>query len=196
MSKIIDDLIACGVPSDTLLAVVKLIAAAEIAEKNRSQTRDRVQRFRDRKRNETLRNVSETLPSPAYISKKDKIDKKEESIDSAPKVRPVKKALPADFTLTESDIEHATSRGWSRPYAESEFSRFRDHATANGRKQVDWRAAWRNWVTSPYQKTNGGQNGKTRKNCADVGRELFEQFSREERDAAVRQLPQIGSRRP
>ena len=202
MNKIIDDLIACGVPSDTLLAVVKLIAAAEAAEKIRSQTRERMQRFRDRKRNVTSRDVTVTSPTSAYISKKDKKEEREESIDSEPKkVRRVspKIALPTDFELSESDKQHAIDRGWTAGKIAAELARFCDHACANGRRQADWRAAWRNWVTSPYQ-TNGGQNGKAYvhaanphgKTAADVARELFQDCCDEEREFAAWMLPQIG----
>lgn len=55
------------------------------------------------------------------------------------------------------------SKGWSIAYLQSEFSRFCDSAIASNRLYADWEAAWRNWVTSPYQ-TNGKANGKAHGN--------------------------------
>lgn len=62
-------------------------------------------------------------------------------------------ALPDDFALNEADIASTREVGWSDAKIASELVRFRNHAHANGRLQVDWHAAWRNWVNSPFQQT-------------------------------------------
>ena len=106
-NQIIDELIAAGVSSDTIVAVAKLIAEAEITAKIRAQTRDRVQRFRERKRDVTLPCVTVTLPPPAYTTP---------PRVSEPKrvLRHAKHSLPTDFELSESDNRHAVNAGCSR----------------------------------------------------------------------------------
>lgn len=70
--------------------------------------------------------------------------------------------LPVDFELSEADRRFAFDRGWDDHKLRAELQRFRDHASATGRKQADWHAAWRNWVTSPYQQ-NGNSDGRMEK---------------------------------
>lgn len=64
--------------------------------------------------------------------------------------------LPADWQPNGSGFKAAEAQGWSFEKTNQEIQRFKDHAQANNRRQADWNAAWRNWVTSPYQqKANG-----------------------------------------
>jgi len=42
---------------------------------------------------------------------------------------------------------------WARWQAEAEFERFENDAKAHNRKYSSWRAAWRNWCSSPLCKT-------------------------------------------
>lgn len=58
---------------------------------------------------------------------------------------------PAPAEPSEANLAYAKSKGLSEQRARSEFDRFRDHAIAKGSKYKNWDAAWRNWVTSPYQ---------------------------------------------
>lgn len=69
------------------------------------------------------------------------------------------RAIPEEWSLSPEDEEYATSRGWSVAYTHSEAERFKNHFIASGSAKKDWNAAWRNWVTSPYQKTANGMNG-------------------------------------
>jgi hypothetical protein len=60
--------------------------------------------------------------------------------------------------------ELAKGLGWSDARIDREAQRFRDHAATKGRTCKNWDAAWRNWVTSPYQqpeKVNGKQHHRT-----------------------------------
>lgn len=59
--------------------------------------------------------------------------------------------LPVDWSVSDRGRLFAQSRGFDEWQIEEQAQRFRDHALATGRRQVDWEAAWRNWVTSPYQ---------------------------------------------
>lgn len=78
---------------------------------------------------------------------------KESLSDSLSRTKSAERAkkLPSDFVLSEADIKFARERGWSDQRIQEQFERFCDHAQATGRRQVDWHAAWRTWVTSPYQ---------------------------------------------
>jgi uncharacterized protein YdaU (DUF1376 family) len=68
-------------------------------------------------------------------------------------------ALPADWVPNLADCEFAKGKGLSERETNDEAQRFLDYATANNRKQADWHAAWRNWVTSPYRQRKGNGNG-------------------------------------
>lgn len=56
--------------------------------------------------------------------------------------------IPTDFTLDDTHMEVATSRGLSKVVAQREFEKFKTYCEANGRKYVNWTAAWRNWVAN------------------------------------------------
>lgn len=171
-SKILDDLIAAGVPSDTILAVAELIAEAEHTKRIREKTKLRVEKFRERK-NAALRNDSVTLHSvtnPGIYTSPTSIEvsKKEEEV-YAPAKR--KRALPEGYPLSAAASSFASKKGWGSARIQSEFNRFCDHARASGRKQIDWEAAWRNWVTSPFQKPEA-MNGNHVRTASDVLREM------------------------
>jgi len=87
----------------------------------------------------------------------DKEDKEDKEKISKPKKvsRPRGEPLPVDW---EPDREFARSKGFSEGQINEQEQRFRDHAAANRRLQADWPAAWRNWITSPYQRA-GPVNG-------------------------------------
>jgi uncharacterized protein YdaU (DUF1376 family) len=72
-------------------------------------------------------------------------------------------ALPTTWQLDEQDAAYAQSKGWLPDRITAEAERFRDHALTKGRTAKNWHAAWRNWVTSPFQKpTNGApSNGRS-----------------------------------
>lgn len=89
---------------------------------------------------------------PAYIHTK-QVSKKESKYICH------KSALPPDWVLSEKGGAFAKAKGLSEERITSEAERFKDHALANGRRQVDWEAAWRSWVNSPLQKR--GMNGAT-----------------------------------
>lgn len=73
-----------------------------------------------------------------------------------------KSQLPENFALNETDYNACCKVGWSTEKIESELARFRDHAAMNARLCVDWHAAFRNWVRSPYQTVNGARHGEQR----------------------------------
>jgi hypothetical protein len=133
------------------LRVIELEQQA-IKEGNRA----RQERFRERKRN--ARNVSNvgnvTVVTPTALKEEEENKKERRKKASAAR----KSALLAGWTLPEEGIAFARSKGWPEDRISTEALRFRDHAHANGRLQVDWAAAWRSWVTSPYRQSSN-QNG-------------------------------------
>jgi hypothetical protein len=58
--------------------------------------------------------------------------------------------LPADWMPAEQDTEALRELGWRGAEIEAEVMRFRDHARSKGRREVEWDAAFRNWMRSPY----------------------------------------------
>ena len=62
--------------------------------------------------------------------------------------KPLSKNLKEKLNLTQKEYQH-------------EFSQFTDHAAAKGRKQVDWDAAWRQWLQSPYGTYGRRLDGKS-----------------------------------
>lgn len=74
---------------------------------------------------------------------------------STPRKRAARaEALPADWQLSGPGLAYAMSKGWPEAKITSEAERFKNHAESNGRLFAGVRgieAAWRNWVTSPFQ---------------------------------------------
>jgi hypothetical protein len=98
------------------------------------------------------RNVSETPPEYRVQN----TDKERRSLRSRPSKRASAVSIPDDW---KPDREFSSSHGLSEQRIDEEVARFRDHALAKGRTAKNWDAAWRNWVTSPFQKTTS-QNGQ------------------------------------
>lgn len=69
--------------------------------------------------------------------------------DSADKPAPKSKRaakLPADFEVTDRMRDWAYGDAFTDTDIERETPCFVDHFTANGKAQLDWVAAWRNWM--------------------------------------------------
>ena len=172
-NSILDELIAKGVSSDTIMAVARLIADAEITNARRAADVARQRASRDNVRGHPQNSADvhgshrTSQDTPRHIEISNSKDKSQSKKNISPK-----RELPADFALSESDNRYATERGWSPAKIAQEFERFCNHATAKSAKYADWHAAWRNWVTSPFQsKANGASHGKP--TTADVGRDLL-----------------------
>lgn len=85
-----------------------------------------------------------------------KKDKKEED-SSLRSLQPRKRktSLPEDWKVSESGAHYAIARGWTASKVHTEGERFKNHAIEKERLFAGERgieAAWRNWVTSPYQR--------------------------------------------
>jgi hypothetical protein len=64
--------------------------------------------------------------------------------------------LPPDWAPDEDDRQYAAQRGWPQARIDSEAERFRNRSLDKGTLHKNIKAAWRNWVTSPYQKPEPG----------------------------------------
>ncbi len=86
-------------------------------------------------------------------------ERKKRSNKSAPRARAT--ALPTDWIPSATDRDFARSKNWTDERINFQAERFKNHALGNGRTQVNWPAAWRNWVTSPLQQKENGNVRQT-----------------------------------
>lgn len=71
--------------------------------------------------------------------------------------------MPADWNVSNAGFSYAQARGWDDVKIASEGERFKDYCRSHGKKYTNFEAAWRNWVTSPYQtKAQTSSNGAPR----------------------------------
>ena len=93
---------------------------------------------------------SGTDSGPTAVPTADQIEEREEG-EEEKKASPKKRAhsLPDEWTPNEQHQAIATEEGRSLI---REIEAFRDHALANGRRQLDWDAAFRNWLRSDIGK--------------------------------------------
>lgn len=68
--------------------------------------------------------------------------------DSQPETEPRKRPTPAPSRISDKAIAWARSKNISDADIEREAEKFLNSATANGRRYLDWDAAWRTWITN------------------------------------------------
>lgn len=161
-NALLEELIKTGTPAPLVAQVAILVVEAAALRSRRGNDAERSRRsyharISREKVESHVRPREERKVFPEPLSK-EKIKPK--------RVLSIARELPSDFQLTEADRAFARKHGWDEQRIDYQFDRFRDHAAANGRKQVDWHAAWRKWVTSPYQ-VNGNDKPQ-RKSVVDV----------------------------
>lgn len=193
-TELLEQLIKTGTPARLVAQVATLVAEVDSLQKRRKADAARKRMSRDIRGSPsshvTSRMSQDVTPSIYTTPPKNSEPKR------VPRSMP-KHELPPDFELSEGNRGYARKQGWAETKIDSEFERFRDHALASGRKQVDWNAAWRKWVTSPYQKLNGGMNGTpTANDCAAVARKIVNQISGDASGDSDWMLPEVGRGRP
>lgn len=111
-----------------------------------------------------LANANQSLQRNPSIPEPEPDIVKRDTIVSPKKSR--KSQIPPDAVLSEKQLSIAVDKGHDEPEAEAQFIRFRDYCLANGKSYIDWDAAWRNWLNSPFFKPalNGGQHGNGNRN--------------------------------
>ena len=185
---------ASGATVDVVIAAVEAAQARQHEKLVMRRSQDAKRQKRHRIRNAESRGVTRTdrdTPSP-MVSPNTPSLTLPPSYSKPKKVSRMAVEIPSDFS---PDISFAESKGWTRERAQSEAHRFADHALSKGRKCKDWPAAWRNWVTSPYQpgKVNGHagriveeferQPGES---LGSLGKRLYAEARRLEDQAGVR----------
>jgi hypothetical protein len=116
----------------------------------------------DRKRRTRDVSITSTGHPPdihrtAQVEKKTKENNREEerltSFATANAAKAKRAAtLPDDFSVDDEMTNWALAKGFSFQEIDEQTERFQNHAVATGRKQVDWKRSWMNWLTSPINK--------------------------------------------
>lgn len=175
---------ARGASADTIIDAVELALASVQAQ--RKKNAERQARHRERV---TLRNVTSRYVTPACVSKKEREEEEESKKERKESTHARASPLPDGWRLSEADTAYARSKNWDESRIQAEAERFSHHARLRGRAVADWSAAWRAWVTSPYQqqqpKTESG-SGRGR-SILDAADRLIEQLGGHE--AAKRYVP-------
>ncbi len=89
--------------------------------------------------------------------------------------RRASRPLPESWTPPDDAYEFGARLGLTSQRVELETAKFRNHATANDRRQVDWTASWRNWLL----RTDSGQRRQQyapRQSASDMAAEVLEIF--------------------
>lgn len=79
---------------------------------------------------------------------------------SVPKPKPT--PVPDHWEVDADRLAFAAKHGLSPPEVERETEKFLDHFRANGKRMVDWAAAWRNWIarSSEFAQKHTPANGQ------------------------------------
>jgi len=161
------ELMAAGVTGEKLVAAIERIELAAFP----TRTKHAMRQERYRERHKASQSVTSDAPQPPATKRE---RRRSMPLELAPEFMP--------------DLSYATGLGWPMERAQAEAQRFLDSAEAHGRKycgERGWRAAWRNWCTSPYQgKANGSGHGRTQ-TLGDRARELAQQARDAERAAGI-----------
>jgi hypothetical protein len=119
---------------DMYLVMPKFDKHTSKSAKTRANTSARVANYRNAKvtpealpREEKRRDISTSL----------------RSVDKPQPKRRTKTQLPDDFTPCETAVQTLRAAGIS---VQTELEKFRDHAKANGKLQIDWHATFRTWA--------------------------------------------------
>lgn len=139
----------------------------------------RQQRFRDRRKAQgkapakRQRNgrvtgrVTETKQQNNDQSTENRIQNTDTSLRSVSRKRG--EPIRADWVPSERNRADARAKGLSETRIDAESERFRDHSLAKGVLHKNLDAAWRNWITSPYQQAK--PNGQPRPGSKEDMRE-------------------------
>jgi hypothetical protein len=157
--EITAELASTGMTPDQMALVIELSIAAKSDASGRSKHAEAQARY-DAKRRSLLiisdqNDHRDQGGSPPHDIKN--------SSPPTPSSKPkrVSRSAAIDVPLSPSDSQRsfAASQGWDQPKINREWERFRNWSLNKGRKHRNIDAAWRNWVTSPFQAT-GERNGQ------------------------------------
>jgi hypothetical protein len=164
---------AAGATVDVILAAIEADQKSQIEKLTERRAKD-AERQR-RKRSVHNGHAESRGPSDAVCDPP-------QHILTPPREKPKKVSLAIEAASvpdqpTADARSFAQSKAWDDARTDREWQRFRDHGIAKGRKhkgEIGLAAAWRSWVTSPYQTSNGAPNAKpgTGGNIVDASRRL------------------------
>lgn len=106
--------------------------------------------------------------------------------------RSISAAIDVPEDASEDNRTFAKSKGWDDRKTASEWQRFRDHSLSKGKKHRNVDAAWRNWVTSPFQAQTG--NTPDERSVLKAADRQLDQFGG--RAAAANYVPGSSGPRP
>src|SRR5262245_12476215 len=163
--------------------IVKVVEEAQVEQREKDRIRQRNHRARHASHaRHSDKPISEQKQHPRHSDMRDinpplnnpPLTAQEKPKKVSPSLSARKTKLAADWQLADKDFWYAKSKGWTDTRIAEQADRFRDHALANGRLQLDWAAAWRNWVNSPYQRPGGGRP----QSLKDRNREIMDELDR------------------
>lgn len=162
----------------------------------------RMRKYRNQKRNATVTDtVTNSVTEPVTVtftreqSTETEVNAKAftPAIENQPPKRGRKpnprQRLSERWHLDKPDIEFARGKGWKDNKIAAEEQRFADHARAHNRLQADWHAAWRNWVTSPFQQKGQPNGNSTELSVGERAKQLADDWRRGEREAGLFEPP-------
>ena len=149
-------------------AVLVTAAMLEFTPKRKSSAAQRTARWRAKK-------ASQTVTSDATVTGDMSDEKPSQTVTNRHSVTPptsskeknsrLKRHTPRTrigdgFSITESMVSFASSKGFDHPRIAKEFDKFRNYHQSKGSVFADWLAAWRNWVANAIEfEQKSGQQG-------------------------------------
>jgi len=101
-------------------------------------------------------NVSSKTPKKSPPKKQAKSKKRKTALPDGWRPKPLSAALKSKLLLSQEEYRH-------------EFDKFTESARAHGRSYVDWDAAWRTWLQSPYGTYGRREAGKRQEGAGRNG---------------------------
>ena len=151
-----------GATAEMIVRVVLDDNALCLAQQSTRREANRIRVKNQRSRARTNGHIAAHSSTPKSLYVEDSLTSTPQSKKESKKNTHIRTPIPTDFWPNETGLACARKRGWDDGYIRSEVERFKDHAMAKGRMQVDWHAAWRMWVNSPFQQKEAANGPKGR----------------------------------
>jgi hypothetical protein len=162
IADMIEQMAAGGVSMEMILVAVRTAELSRVSGGKQVDTAAEKRRAWDREYRAKRRTVHPNPPENPP-------DTKNVYIDNLPSNNKSKKTisrgspLPPDWMPDEQGRAYAKDKkSWNDAKIDFEAERFRNHSLSKGILHKNINAAWRNWVTSPYQ--TGGPGGQVGRN--------------------------------
>lgn len=157
--EITAELAATGLTPDQMALVIELSIAAKSDASGRSKHAEAQARYRAKTRSQVITDDHSDHADHGGSPPHDIKNSSPPTPSSKPKRASRSAAIDVPLSPSDDQRAYAASQGWDEAKINREWERFRNWSLDKGRKHRNLDAAWRNWVTSPYQ-TNGPANGQ------------------------------------